>query len=97
MILNSLYHAYQYKTMLIVTNRPHEVFALVSGKTHHGATLINGEGLRKQQEHGILYLVVYSDEVSMLSNAIHDIDPDSFVNVIKTEHINCRFYKNPRD
>jgi len=97
MILNSLYHAYQQKTMFIVTRHFDEVYALISERTHHGATLFKGKGLYQKQEQGLIYLVAYADEVTGLINAIHAIDPDSFINVIKTEHINGRFFKKPKD
>ena len=97
MVLNSLYHAYQQKTMFIVTKRPDEVYALISEKTHHGATLFSGKGLYRKQDQGLIYLVVYADEATILINAIHAIDPDSFINVIKTEHINGKFFKKPKD
>jgi uncharacterized membrane-anchored protein YitT (DUF2179 family) len=97
MALGSLYRAYQQKTLLIITNRPDEVYAVISGKTHHGATVFAGKGLYNMQDRCLLYSVVYSDEVTPLVNAIRAIDPDAFINVIKTEQINGRFFKKPKD
>jgi uncharacterized membrane-anchored protein YitT (DUF2179 family) len=97
MVLNSLYRAYQQKTMLIITSRPDEVYHLIREKTHHAATAITGEGLFDEQKRIILYSVVYSDEAPHLIKAIHEIDSGAFINVIKTEHINGRFFKKPKD
>jgi uncharacterized membrane-anchored protein YitT (DUF2179 family) len=49
------------------------------------------------QERSLLYSVVYSDEVGPLIAAIHGIDPNAFINVIKTEQINGKFFRKPKD
>ena len=97
MVLNSLYHAYQQKTLLIITSRPDEVYNIIRERTHHAVTAITGKGLFNAQERIILYSVVYSDEVPTLIKAIHEIDGDAFINVIKTEHVNGKFFKKPKD
>jgi len=97
MILNLLYRAYKQNTLLIITKRPEEVYALINESTHHGATALTGTGLHDGGERVVLYSVVYSDEVGSLIRAINAIDADAFINVIKTEHINGRFHKRVRD
>ncbi|MDR0322717.1 MAG: YitT family protein [Treponema sp.] len=97
MILRTLYRAYQQKTMLIITSRPDDVYNLIREKTHHGATALTGKGLFDRQDRVILYSIVYSDEVTPLINAIRAIDPDAFINVLKTEQINGKFFKRPKD
>jgi uncharacterized membrane-anchored protein YitT (DUF2179 family) len=96
-VLNALHHAYQQKTLLIITKCPNEVYEIIREKTNHGATAITGKGLYNMQDRTILYSVVYSDEVTSLINAIRGIDADVFINVIKTEQINGRFFKKPKD
>ena len=95
--LSSLYRAYQQKTLLIITTMPHEVYALIREKTHHAATSFNGTGLFNMQERSLLYSVVYANEVTALVNAIRKVDADAFINVIKTEQINGRFFRRPKD
>jgi len=97
MILNYLHRAYQQKTLLIITSRPFEVYDLIRDKTRHAATHLTGTGLYNMKQQNILYSVVYSNEVTPLINAIRLIDPNAFINVIKTEQINGRFYKKPID
>ena len=97
MILNSQYRAYQQKTLLIITSRPDEVYALIRQRTHHAVTAIDGQGMYDKQGRTILYSVVYSDEETPLIKAIHAVDADAFINVLKTEHINGKFFKKPRD
>jgi uncharacterized membrane-anchored protein YitT (DUF2179 family) len=97
MILRTLYRAYQQKTLLIITSRPDDVYTLIREITNHGATALTGKGLFDKQDRVILYSVVYSDEVTPLINAIVNIDPDAFINVLKTEQINGKFFKKPKD
>ncbi|MDR0289352.1 MAG: YitT family protein [Treponema sp.] len=97
MILNSLYRAYQQKTLLIITRHPDEVYAVIREKTNHAATSIAGKGLYDMQDRCLLYSVVYSNEVTPLINAIRVVDPDAFINVLKTEQINGKFFKKPKD
>jgi uncharacterized membrane-anchored protein YitT (DUF2179 family) len=97
MVLQSMYRAYQQKTLLIITRHPVEIYNLIREKTNHGATRITGTGMYNMEERSILYSVVFSNEVAPLIVAIRAIDPDVFINVIKTEQINGRFYKRPMD
>jgi len=95
--LNSFYRAYQLKTLIAVTTRPKEVFAVINARTHHGATAVSGTGMIHMEERILVYSVVYSDEVESLIRSIHAIDPAAFINVIKTEQIDGRFFRKPRD
>ena len=95
--LNSLYRGYQQQTMLIVTGRPREVYELIREKTNHGATSLSGTGLYGNEERIVLYSVVYASEVAPLIRAIRALDPGAFINVIKTEQINGRFFRKPKD
>ena len=97
LVLNSLYRVYQQKTLLIITNCPVAIYDVIRDKTHHGATRIVGTGLYNNEERSILYSVVYSNEVTSLINAIRLIDANAFINVIKTEQINGKFFKTPKD
>ena len=97
MVLNKLYRAYQQKTLLVVTTQPAEVYSIIRDKTHHGATFFNGIGMYDMKERSLLYSVVYSNEVASVVSAVHAIDPGAFINIIKTEHVNGRFYRKPME
>ena len=97
MVLNSLYQAYRQKTLLVITTRPAEVYAIIREKTHHAATTITGTGMYNMEEKQLLYSVVYSNEIPPLINAIHAADPGAFINVIKTEQVNGKFFRKPKD
>ncbi|MDR1249557.1 MAG: YitT family protein [Treponema sp.] len=95
--LSSLYHGYQQKTLLIITGKSEEVYALISETTHHAATSFKGYGFFGKAERTLLYSVVSAYETGPLIAAIKKIDPMAFINVLRTEQINGRFYTRPRD
>jgi uncharacterized membrane-anchored protein YitT (DUF2179 family) len=97
MALSALYKGYQQRTLFIITNTPTEVYRIIRERTNHGATAITGTGLFNGQERVVLYSVVSANEVDSLVAEIKKIDPASFTNVIKTEHINGSFYTRPKD
>jgi uncharacterized membrane-anchored protein YitT (DUF2179 family) len=97
MALSFLYRGYQQRTMLIVTVKPDEVYALIRDTTNHAATSLTGRGFFQRKKRVLLYSVVSADEVNPLMAGIKRIDPGAFINVLKTEQINGRFYIRPRD
>jgi uncharacterized membrane-anchored protein YitT (DUF2179 family) len=96
-VLTFLYQGYQQRTILIITNKPDTIYALIREETNHGATSFEGFGNYEKKQRVLLYSVVSANEVSVLINAIKRIDPAAFVNVIKTEQINGHFYHRPKD
>jgi uncharacterized membrane-anchored protein YitT (DUF2179 family) len=95
--LSSLYRGYQQRTLLIITGKPDEVYTLIREKTNHAATLFKGIGSYEKAERMLLYSVVAANEVAGLVAAIKKIDDNAFVNIIKTEQLNGRFYQRRRD
>jgi uncharacterized membrane-anchored protein YitT (DUF2179 family) len=95
--LGSFYKAYQLKTLFIITNQPRELYMIIREKTHHGATAFTGTGLYNMEGRTLLYSVVYANEVSGLVNELRKADPGAFLNVIKTEQLNGRFFRKPKD
>ena len=97
MALGALYKAYQQRTLLIITSKPDEVYQLIHERTNHGATSFDGFGYYEKKQRVLLYSVVTANQVKELIPLIRQIDPVSFINVIKTEQINGRFFQRPRD
>jgi uncharacterized membrane-anchored protein YitT (DUF2179 family) len=95
--LSSLYHGYQQKTLLIITGKPDEVYALISDTTHHAVTSFKGYGFFGKSERTLLYSVVSAYETAPLIAAIQRVDSGAFINVLRTEQLNGRFYTRPRD
>lgn len=94
-VIQMLYKRYQKDTLLIITSKPREVYEQIRISTHHDATLIEGEGCFEEAPRHILYSVVGRGEVDRLMQEIRVIDEKAFINVIQTEQVNGRFYRQP--
>jgi len=96
-VLHTLHRRYQKQTMLIITQKPDEIYEAIRELTNHDATLIKGEGCYMKKECNILYSVVGRDEVRKVINRVKETDPGAFVNMIRTESLSGRFYQRPND
>lgn len=85
-------------TLLIVTGRESAggVCAQIQD-THHTATLIEGVGLYNGDPCVMIYSVVADSEVRSLARKIRHSDPKAFVNVLRTQRVVGKFYRQPRD
>jgi uncharacterized membrane-anchored protein YitT (DUF2179 family) len=97
MTLGSLYKGYQKKTLFIITSKPDEIYPLIRNITRHDATSFKGVGMFLNSEKTMLYSVVSANEDERLVVAIKQVDPDAFINILKTDQIQGRFYKQPKD
>ena len=95
--LEALYRNYQQRTLLIITNKPDVIFSVINEKTHHGATCFEGFGSYEKKSRTLLYSVVTASQVKALIPAIRQIDEGAFINVLKTDQLNGRFYQKPFD
>ena len=94
-VLGTLFKRYQQDTLLIITNQPMAVYGKIRELTHHDATLIEGSDCYEGADRHILYSVIGREQVDKVIGAIKQIDEHAFINVIKTEQINGRFYRTP--
>lgn len=96
-MLHTLYKKYQQQTLLVVTDKPREVCEEIYKISHHGATIIKAEGSYKRMERAMIYSVVSSAESKKVVARVKEIDPQAFVNVMKTEQLYGRFYQAPNE
>ena len=96
-ILHTLYKKYQQNTLLIVTDKPKEICEMIYKVSHHGATVLKGEGAYEHSERNIVYSIISSAESKKVVNGVREIDNKAFVNVMKTERIMGRFYQASND
>ena len=92
-----LYRKYQKATLFVVTNKPREVCEAIAKISNHGATVLEGEGAYEHCERYVVYSVVSSAESGRVSSVVREVDSEAFVNVMKTERVNGRFYQRPAD
>lgn len=96
-ILHMLYKQYQQQTLFIVTNKAAAVCETISKISNHGATIMQGEGSYEGHERSVVYSVVSTCEIHKVISAIKDVDNKAFINTLKTEQVNGRFYHKPKD
>ena len=96
-VLHMMYKRYQQKTLFVVTNHAQVVYEEISKISHHGATVMDGEGSYQHEERKVVYSVVSSDEAKSVIRAVRHADPNAFINVIKTDQIQGRFYQRPNE
>lgn len=96
-ILHVLYRKYQQATLFIVTNQAKEVSGLIYKISRHGATILESEGAYEGSEHQIVYSVVSSAESKKVVEAVKEQDPTAFINVVRTERLQGRFYHKPQE
>lgn len=94
-VISTLFKRYQKDTLFIITDQPMAVYGKIRELTHHDATLIEGNGCYEGAERHILYSVIGREQVDKVISAIKAIDGHAFINVIKTEQVNGRFYRVP--
>jgi uncharacterized membrane-anchored protein YitT (DUF2179 family) len=94
--LVSLYRGYQQKTLLIITDKPEEIYTIIRDITNHDATSFTGIGRYLKAERVMLYSVVAANDVTLLISAIKRVDPKAFINTIRTEQLTGSFYRRPK-
>lgn len=96
-ILHILHKKYQKKTLFIVTNKAKEICSAIYLASNHGATILEGEGSYKHRERDVVYSVVSSAESKKVVQAIRQVDPHAFINMVRTEQLEGLFYQEPTD
>ena len=95
--IKTLFHRYHTHTLIIVTDLPEAVYDKISIITGHDATHWSGKGFYGEEKKNVIYSVVSSDQVDRVVKEIKDIDPKAFINVLRTEQLQGRFYRSPND
>ena len=93
-MISMMFKRYQKDTLFIITSQPMAIYGKIRELTHH-ATLIEGSGCYEGADRHILYSVIGREQVDKVIAAIRQIDEHAFINVIRTEQINGRFYRTP--
>ena len=96
-VLHLLYKNYQQQTLFIITNKAAAVCEAISNISHHGATIMKGEGSYEGHERSVVYSVISSYECQKVISAIKKVDEKAFINAIKTVEIQGSFYHKPKD
>ena len=95
--LHVLYRSYQKQTLFVVTAKPQAVCDAIHDACNHGATVFDAEGSFSHRHLKMVYSIISGTDVKPTLVAIHDADPDAFVNSIRTSEIRGHFYMKPKD
>lgn len=93
MMLHLLYKKFQQSTFFIVTTKPEEICRAIYEVSQHGATILEGEGSYEHCERNVVYSLVSAAQAKKVIRAIRAVDPEAFVNEVKTEKLSGRFYQ----
>lgn len=96
-VLHLLYKKYQQATLFIVTNKAKDVCNAIYKISQHGATVMESEGSYEGQERSMVYSVVSSAESKKVVEFVKRVDPDAFINVVRTEQLQGKFYHKPAE
>ena len=91
-VIQMLHQRYKKHTLFIITRHPEEVYEEISHLSHHSATRLDGTGCYSGEATSMIYSVVSREEAKVLVKKVKEVDPQAFVNIIKTDFINGRFY-----
>ncbi len=95
--LHMLYRTYQQRTLFVITDMPDRVCSMIYATSGHGATLIDGEGSFAHKNKKIVYSIVSAADTRKIIPKIREIDPNAFINSVRTEELLGNFYMRPRD
>ena len=60
--------------------------------SNHGATIIEGEGSFGHCEKNVVYSVISRSDSRRVIRIIKEVDPEAFINLVRTEKLSGYFY-----
>ena len=78
-------------SLLIITDKGHEVSDAITNYLHRGTTMWDASGGYTHQDKTVLYCVIMKGEMQQFRKIVKTIDPKSFVSIISTQNVLGRF------
>ena len=94
-IIERFHQRDQKVTLFIITKNEQLLEEHLLEYTHHGVTKFFGEGCYLKEDKTMLYTVVGADEVKDVIDFVRKLDPEVFVNIIKSQGVTGSFYQEP--
>ena len=88
---------YKRTTLFIISDKSEDIYEHIKDSTHHGATLFRGTGLYNGAPKDMIYSVIAGDQVKLVTRQVREIDPQAFINILKTDQVAGNFYQRPND
>ena len=82
------------KLLLILTNKEEAVIDYVIKDLHRGVTSLFAEGEYTHDKKTMLYCIVTARQMVELKNAVHHIDPTSFITIVDISEVRGRGFMN---
>lgn len=94
-VVSALHVRYKKVTVHIITSKPDDLSEKLMIYTHHGITRFEGHGCYSNQPRTLLYTVISTEELKEVIRFVHLVDDKAFINVMKTNSLEGRFYQEP--
>ncbi len=75
------------KTMMIITDNPEPIRDYIVNQLHRSGTCLTGEGLYKGKERKMIYVTLDRSGTVKLRDALYDLDPAAFVNIMDSAEV----------
>ena len=69
----------------------------ISQISNHGATILEGQGSFEHCERNVVYSVVSGAESKKVIRSVKNVDPNAFVNAMRSQQLSGRFYQKPAE
>lgn len=79
----------------VITEKGDEISSILLRETHHGCTILRGEGAFSHNGKQLLHMVVSVRQINEVAKTIRNIDPCSFVIQLPVDNIYGKFYIPP--
>lgn len=96
-VIERMHRRDQKVTMFMITDKADDIEKKLLDYTHHGITRFEGKGCYLREDKSLLYTVVGADEVKEVIDFVKNVDSKIFINVMKSDSISGRFYKEPME
>ena len=96
-VLHLMDRSYQQQTLFILTTKAQEICDAIYRVSHHGATIMDAEGSHAHKDYKMIYSVVSGADSRGVIKTVKEIDPEAFVNSIRTTELRGNFYLRPKD
>ena len=94
-VVSVMHVKYKKVTLNIMTTKADELEDQLLVYTHHGVTRFEGIGCYLKENVTMLYTVVSNEQLKDVMRLVHQVDEHAFVNVIKTQALEGRFWQAP--
>lgn len=79
--------------VLIISNSPDRVLAMITERMSRGLTVLDGHGGYTGQKKELLYIVINKQEIVQLKNLIYEIDEHAYVTIHNVHEMMGKGYK----